>query len=243
MPGSDRAMERVTPPCHAEVRLAFRFPEAGLQFLRDLAENNDKTWFEANRDRYEAEVATPARALVGEVNAVLRDIAPSHVTEPSKALSRIHRDVMFSKDKAPYNTRLWAAFTRADVPRDRSAAFYVGLAPEGCDVGAGVWMPPKDRMDALRTHIAENHERLRAIVEAPPFAATYGPLKGEASKRVPEPWPADHPAAPWLVLQGGHVRYPLAPSVVTSPDLVAVIAAHFGQLAPLVAFMDEALAR
>lgn len=223
--------------------MAFQFPEAGLQFLRELAENNNKDWFEANKARYEEHVALPARGLVGAVNEVLRGIAPAHVTDPSKALNRIHRDVRFSKDKAPYSTRLWAAFSRSDVPRDRSAAFYVGLSPEGCDVGAGVWMPPKDRMDALRTHIAENHDRLRGIVGEESFAAIYGPLRGETSKRIPDPWPADHPAAEWLVLQGGHVRHDLGAAAATSPELIPAIGAHFVRLAPLVAFMDEALAR
>lgn len=222
--------------------MPFQFPEAGLQFLRDLAENNDKDWFSQNRQRYEDHVQAPARALVAAINEALLDIAPAHVTEPARALNRIHRDIRFSKDKTPYNTHLWATFSRSDVPRDRTAAFYIGISTDGCGVGAGVWMPPKDRMEALRTHIAANHEQLREIVEDPAFAATYGPLAGEAYKRVPKPWPADHPAAAWLVLKGGHVRCELGPKLTTSPELIPTVAGHFARLAPLVAFMDDGLA-
>jgi uncharacterized protein (DUF2461 family) len=43
------------------------FPAKGLQFLRELAENNDPAWFKPRREEYEAHVRGPMVALVADL--------------------------------------------------------------------------------------------------------------------------------------------------------------------------------
>ena len=72
------------------------FRPAAFRFLRDLARNNEKTWFEANRDVYEREVQEPMRLLVEPLDARLGSIAPEIVGDPKRSMFRIHRDIRFS---------------------------------------------------------------------------------------------------------------------------------------------------
>ena len=86
------------------------FRPAALTFLRGLARNNKREWFEANRERYETEVKRPLQVLVEEIDARLGEIAPEMVGNPKRSIFRIYRDVRFSKDKSPYKTNAAAWF-------------------------------------------------------------------------------------------------------------------------------------
>ena len=93
------------------------FRPAAFQFLRDLARNNEKAWFDANRDVYEREVREPMRRLVETLDAKLGSIAPEIIGDPKRSMFRIHRDIRFSKDKSPYKTNAGAWLYHRDAGR------------------------------------------------------------------------------------------------------------------------------
>ena len=85
-------------------------PEAGLHFLKELAENNNRPWFEAHKKAYQSQVEEPAVALVIALGERLKTLSPNLIydtrTNGTGSLMRIHCDIRFSKDKTPYrNTR------------------------------------------------------------------------------------------------------------------------------------------
>lgn len=217
------------------------FPQAGLDFLRDLADNNSKEWFQANKKRYERDFKIPGRALIAAINDELESISPDHVTPPNKAVSRINRDIRFSKDKTPYHTKLWGSFMDASVPKSHGAGFYFGFDLESVGVGCGAWMFPKERLEGMRSYFAATQPEFDALLAAPSFAA-YREISGDAYKRVPKPWPADHPAADLLKLKGIHTRRSFELSTITSPDFVPTIATEFAVMAPFVAYLSRGLA-
>ena len=216
-------------------------PAATIQFLRDLSANNTKEWFQANKKRYEAELKQPARAIVAEVNAALGQLSPAHATEkPFKALNRINRDIRFSKDKTPYNTRVWAGYHNQTVPKGHGAGYYFGFSPDGFGIGCGAWAPPKDALANLRAHIAANHEQLKAALDALPDG--YGELDGDKLKRVPKPFDPDHPAGEWLKHKGFHTRIEFDVEEALRDDFVDLVLSHFGHMQPIVNFLDEGMA-
>ena len=77
------------------------FSQQGLNFLQQVRIENDKEWFEANRDVYDRELLTPFRSLVAELSPAMLAIDPLFETRPAigKTLSRIHRDTRFSHDR------------------------------------------------------------------------------------------------------------------------------------------------
>src|SRR5205807_4936959 len=139
------------------------FRPAAFQFLRDLARNNQKAWFEANRDVYEREVRDPMRLLVETLDAKLGSIAPEIVGDPKRSMFRIHRDVRFSKNKSPYKTNAGAWLYHRDAGRK------VGRVDEGpttCFMAGGIWMPARPTLLRIREAIAAQPTALARLTSA-----------------------------------------------------------------------------
>ena len=183
------------------------FTPAALTFLRGLAKNNNKEWFEAHRAEYESEVRAPMRDLIGEMDARLAKFAPEIGGDPKRSMFRIHRDIRFSKDKSPYKTHAacWfhhkRATSRVGSEADAgSAGFYFHLEPRRSMVGAGLWMPPRPQLNTLRDAIAEDPAGFDRVAKG--LSKRYGGLDDEAVlKRMPRGFADDHPAAKWLRYQ------------------------------------------
>jgi len=89
------------------------FPQT-LDFLQNLGVHNDKAWFETHRREYEEYLLEPLKALVAELAGFMLAIDQNFVTAPGRAVSRIHRDTRFSRNKSPYKTTMWITFKTAD---------------------------------------------------------------------------------------------------------------------------------
>ena len=223
-------------------------PDA-FRFLRDLARNNEKTWFEAHRDVYEHEVRGPMRQLVETVDAKLASIAPEIVGDPKRSMFRIHRDVRFSKNKVPSKTNAGAWFYHREAGRTvgttgegGGAGFYFHIDPTRCFTAGGLWMPARPTLQRIREAIADRPAALARLTHAPGFRRRFDGLSEEAKlRRVPRDFPPDHRAAEWLKLQSFTASAPIEQSVVTSPRLVDRLCRDFERLVPLVRWLNRAL--
>src|SRR5437016_5646123 len=112
------------------------FPVEALTFLRALARNNDREWFQPRKETYEAKVKAPMLALIESINAELMDFAPEHVTDAKKAFYRIYRDTRFSADKTPYKTHIAAIFPRKGLVKHACAGYYFQVSPKGVGIAA-----------------------------------------------------------------------------------------------------------
>src|SRR2546428_7957616 len=113
---------------------AMPFTTTTLRFLRGLARNNRKPWFDAHRAEYEAVLQAPMRRLIEEMDARLARFAPEIIGDPRRSMFRIYRDIRFSKDKSPYKTHA-ACWLHHRDGRSGEAAFQ--RAGRGGDVEAG----------------------------------------------------------------------------------------------------------
>jgi len=225
------------------------FRPAAFQFLQDLARNNQKPWFEANRDVYERELREPMRQLVEALDARLAGIAPEIVGDPKRSLFRIHRDVRFSANKAPYKTNAGAWLYHRDAGRKvgregegGGAGFYFHIDTTTCFMAGGIWMPAPPALLRIRAAIAVQPTVLTRLTSAPSFRRRFDGVSEEVKlSRVPRGFPSDHPAAEWLKLQSFTARAPIARGVVTSPRLVDSLCRDFALLVPLVRWLNRAL--
>src|SRR4051794_39617957 len=214
-------------------------PEA-IEFLADLAANNERTWFQARKADYERLLKEPLEELCVALEAEFRarDL-PLHA-DPVKSPFRIYRDTRFSKDKSPYKTHLAASFAWAgdgvDDASGRShnenvhaSGGYFHLQPGEIYVGGGIWHPDAAWLTAFRNRIVSDEAGFRSIVEDPTFANAFGRVSddGESLKRVPPGFPADHPAADLLRLKNVTFGRRLSDDEATSPGLPAVLAESF----------------
>jgi uncharacterized protein (TIGR02453 family) len=225
------------------------FKPAAFRFLRDLERNNEKAWFEANREVYEREVREPMRRLVETLDARLGSIAPEIVGDPKRSMFRIHRDVRFSRNKSPYKTNAGAWLYHRDagrkVGRDGEgggAGFYFHIDPTTCFMAGGMWMPARPALLRIREAIDATPTALARLTSAPAFRRRFNGLSDTAKlQRVPRDFPPDHPAGEWLKLESFTARAMIEPSVITSPRLVDRLCRDFELLVPLVRWLNRAL--
>ncbi len=235
-------------PSVAPERFAGFRPDA-LRFLRSLARNNKREWFEANRERYEREVKRPLAVLVEELDARFGEIAPEIVGNAKRSIFRIHRDVRFSKDKSPYKTNAAAWFYHRDAGHSvgtraahGGAGLYFQIAPGDCMIAGGIWMPPSDALKTLRERIADDHESIARILGAPTFRRAFGSLSEESVlTRVPRGFDPEHPAATLLRFKSFTVSRKLDEEDLSSPRLPDVLARQYAKMLPLVRWLNTAL--
>lgn len=163
-----------------------------LDFMRDLAQNNNREWFQSNRKRYES-AKSEFIALVGQVLQNVSAFQPLPNTEVKDCIFRINRDVRFSKNKAPYKLNLAAAIGPGGRHSGR-IDYYIHIQPGNESfIGAGMWQPAPEHLAKFRQEIDYNVESLTDIIEAPEFRAYYPEIWGETMKTAPKGYSADHP--------------------------------------------------
>src|SRR5437867_4250738 len=92
----------------SEMFSGFR-PEA-IQFLADLAENNERSWFQPRKGEYEQLLKHPLEALCVALDEEFRARGLRLSADPAHSPFRIYRDTRFAKDKSPYKTNVGADF-------------------------------------------------------------------------------------------------------------------------------------
>ncbi len=218
-----------------------RFTPKTLAFLRALARNNRREWFQERKERYEEVVRAPMAALVERLAVDFREFAPDLVATPRASMYRVYRDTRFSADKTPLKTHVAAVFPHRLLPKHEGAGLYLEVAPQHVWYGGGMYMPSTSQLHLVREHIAANHRRFRTIVESPAFRRAYGALSGEQLKRVPLGFPKDHPAAEFLKFRQLLAGCEKPAAFATSPGFYRSLVAAFRVLAPLIAFLNAPL--
>jgi uncharacterized protein (TIGR02453 family) len=225
------------------------FTPQSLRFLRALARNNARPWFEAHRREYEVLSRDPMRDLVDEMDVRLARFAPEIVGEPKRSVFRIYRDVRFSEDKSPYKTQAACWFYHRDASHrvgqeshGGGAGFYFQLAPGNSFSGGGIWMPPREALLRLRDAIAERPAAFERTVTAAAVRRRFGGLDEDAMlKRVPRGFAADHPAAKWLRYRSFTLGRAFTDAQAVSPRLPALLESDFALMLPLVRWLNAAM--
>jgi uncharacterized protein (TIGR02453 family) len=215
-------------------------PEA-IQFLADLAENNDRAWFQPRKAEYERLLKEPLEALCVALAERFEARGLPLSADPARSPFRIYRDVRFSKDKSPYKTSASAAFRWAEggemTHQEGDPGGYFHLAPGEAFVGGGMWHPPTAKLTAFRQRVLNDPASVRRILDEPAFARTFGAISVDSLKRVPNGYPADHPEADLLKLKDMTFGHRLADKDVTSPRLPDVLVESFEVAIPVMRFL------
>ena len=218
-----------------------RFSPAALSFLRSLKRHNDRDWFRARRDVYEAELRAPMVAIIERLANDFLGFAPELVASPRVSLYRIYRDTRFSENKAPLKTHIAAVFPWRGLAKHEGAGLYFHVSPSEVWIGGGMYAPPSPQLLQVREHIAANIRRLKRIVEAREFTRTFGSLEGERLQRVPRGFAPDHPAAHYLRFKQFLAGQEHPPSFATTPRFYADLLKVFRVITPLVRFLNQPL--
>jgi len=221
--------------------MATYFSPEALKFLRGLKRNNDREWFQARKDVYERELKTPMLALVGEINEEMLRFAPENVRPPQKAMMRIYRDIRFSKDKRPYKTNVAAWWARTGLEKTSGGGYYFHLSPDEVVIAAGVYMPEREQLLAIRRHLVEHHAELRRVLEGKKLRSLMQEFDGLRLSRPPKGFSADDPAMDLLLCRQWGVAAHLPPETATKPALLKEIVERFKAAAPMVDLLNAPL--
>lgn len=230
-------------------------PEA-IQFLADLAANNDRSWFQPRKAEYERLLKEPLEALVAALAERFERRGIPLRADPAKSPFRIYRDVRFSKDKSPYKTNIGASFpwigeraeqlddtvepgSRAHTSNVHSSGGYFHLSPGEIYVGGGIWHPEKQWLDAFRRRLDTDPGEFRGLIEERTFKQAFGGVgsDGHSLQRVPQGYAPDHPAADLLKLKDVVFGRRLSDDEAESPELPDLLADAWQAAVPVMRYL------
>ncbi|PZF73778.1 DUF2461 domain-containing protein [Taibaiella soli] len=212
-----------------------------LSFLKNLAANNNKPWFDENRTKYEAAKADH-ETLIDSLLKQMTSLEPMLEGQKAKdSIFWIFRDVRFSKDKTPYKAHFGAFFSRGGR-KYPGAGYYLHIEPGGKSfIGGGLWMPENSLLKAVRQEIDYNFEEFTGIVASKQFKKIFREVTGEQLKTLPQGYSADNPAINYLKMKSFTVSHPLADADVTGKDFDKKSVNVFAVLKPFIDFLNRSL--
>ncbi len=219
------------------------FTKETFAFLRDLAENNDREWFQANRSRYEEVMLAPSVRFIMDFGRRLQRISPHFRADPRPvggSLFRIYRDTRFSNDKSPYKTHIGIQFRHAKGKDVHAPGFYLHIEPGNCFAGLGLWHPDGKALRAIRQAIVAHPERWSRAIGDARFTKRLE-LAGDALTRPPRGFDPEHPLIEDLKRKDFIAVAKLTQRAATSKDLVQKYAEICRAGKPMVKFLCEAL--
>lgn len=220
---ADRSVD--IPPRPRLLTVTFTgFPVAALDFYDDLEMDNTRSFWEAHKDIYESAVRAPMQAFVDELAA---EFGPAKLFRP-------HRDVRFSRDKAPYKTHQGAFVTAGP-----ETGYYVQIAPDGFLVAAGAYQIASERLARIRRSIDDDISGIALEKLIKSLTKKGFELGGETLKTAPRGYDAAHPRIGLLRHKAITVgkKYGFE-DVIHTPELVAAVRKDWRAAKPLIEWLD-----
>ena len=202
-----------------------------LDFLAELAVNNNREWFAEHKDWYQrcyvkfVDFSEQYILRLSEIDPTLKGL------QAKDCIWRIYRDVRFSKNKDPYKN-WFGVFPATGVPgqpktwgkKSMRGGYYVHIQPGQCMFAGGIWDPSKELLKALRTEIEANYEEVEQIMGSKSwkkyFAQDFDSYWGTGLKKVPAGFDPEFVHAEWLKHKMYTFSVPLSDEEVSAPDFL-----------------------
>jgi len=213
-----------------------------LDFLKSLKKNNNKEWFDKNKDKYLAakeNVEQLVEALIKSLSVFDKKLIGLKAKD---CVFRIYRDVRFAKDKRPYKTNMGASIS-AGGKKAETAGYYIHFEPGNSFIAGGRWMPSPEHLKKIRQEIDYNSKQLHKILNDKTFKKYYGELDTEHYQltRPPKGYDKDHPDVELLKLNSYIVWHQYKDSEVLSKNFVKEITKGAKIMKPMIDFLNEAV--
>lgn len=216
-----------------------------FKFFRDLKKNNEREWFEKNKDRYKAVVVAPLQDFIIALAPKLEEVSPHFKCDPRPvggSMFRIYRDTRFSKDKTPYKTNAGLQFRHLGGGDFRAPGFYLHLSPGDVFYGGGMYMPEPPALSAVRTLIAEKPAEWKKARDAASIKRAFGGLSDiENLAKPPRGFAPDHPMIEDIKRKSYFVSQESSEEAASKPGFVNDVAKSFADAAPVMTFLCKAV--
>ena len=222
--------------------MAQYFTPATFKFLSQLAKNNERAWFNANKARYLADVQEPALQFIADFAPKLASISKHLTADPRSqggSLYRIYRDTRFSQDKTPYKTHVAMRFGHRTGTGVHAPGLYLHIEPGASYAGAGLWRPETAQARTIREAIVGDPAGWKKATHGKAFTERFT-LDGDSLARPPQGFGPDHPLIEDLKRKDFVAGTHLDDAVVTSDRLLTEYTAICKTAAPFVGFLTRA---
>ena len=212
-----------------------------LDFLKNLDKNNNRDWFQANKQEFEkakADLTDFTAFLIGEVSKFDPNISQ---VLPQDCVFRIYRDVRFSKDKSPYKINL-GSYLSPGGRKSMVPGYYFHLQPGQSFIAGGKHRPDSAELLKIRRAIANETDEFLKILADKTYQKHFGEMHGEKLVKAPKGFPADHKAVEYLKLKDFMAyRELFDDKFLTSKDFPSTLVEYLKEMYPLVKFLRKAL--
>ncbi|MEI6020045.1 MAG: DUF2461 domain-containing protein [Bacteroidota bacterium] len=209
-----------------------------IQFLKSLAKNNNRDWFNANKEKYLAAQENLAQCvdhLILEMNK--HDDIENE--SGKKSLFRIYNDVRFSKDKAPYNARFAFALSRST--KLRRGSYYLSIKPGNSFLACGFFGPNPSDLKLIRDQIAANPDALQKILKSKSIVKNFGALHGDKVATVPRGFDVNQKGIDLIRHKQFILRHTFNDEEILSKDFLKQVNLLFKSQRPFLDYMSEIL--
>ncbi len=214
--------------------------EPTLTFLADLSTHNNKTWFDQNRQAYE----TARDAFESFTNALIDEFRVSDDLQDLSAkdcISRIYRDIRFSKDKSPYKTNMWATIAPGGKKTMR-LGYHVAIQPQGRSILAGgMWEPTTEQLANFRQAIDHHAAEFKQIASDKALLDYFGGIEGEKLKTAPQGYDRSHPEIQLLQYKQVVVVHYFTDQLVLANDFFDRVVIGCHAMRPFLDYLDGIL--
>ncbi len=210
-------------------------------FLKNIKSNNNRDWFEKNKDRY-LEAKEEHEIFIDKI---IKGVAKFDKKIPSEmkakdCVFRIYKDVRFSKDKTPYKTNFGASINPGGK-KSLVAGYYLHIEPGASFIAGGVWMPEPEMLNAIRQEIDYNSDPFFKIIKSASFKKYFKGLDEEGKlKSAPKGFDKDHPHIEILKNKHFIVSHLISDKQLTEKNIDTIIIAGFKAMHPFLEYLREA---
>jgi len=211
-----------------------------LQFLRELEVNNQRDWFDANRERYDKtrnDFLELTAWLIDEIRKFDNEVPKLH---PKDCMFRIFRDVRFSNDKRPFKTNYGSYITRGGR-KAGFAGYYLHLQPGECFIAGGNYMPSPEYLQAIRQEIYYHPQEYLKLLSGEPIKSTFNVHYSDALKTAPKGYPKDWEYIDLIKNRSFGFGHNLSEEEVLSPDFPELCIKYFNIIHPMNRFLNRAI--
>ena len=215
-----------------------KIEKSTLNFIKTLSKNNDRDWFNDNKDLYlmgHENMISFAESLLSKMNA--HDNIEN--VNGKKCLHRIYRDTRFSKDKTPYKSNWGGGLKRATS--GLRGSYYFHIQPGNSFLAGGFWGPNTEDLKRIRQEIEVNSDEFYALIESAQFKSEFGELLGERLKTCPKGFDKEHPAIDLLRLKQFLVKKDFSDGEVLAENFSEKANQTFKEMRPFFDLMSSIL--
>lgn len=220
------------------------FPKELFSFLTELSQNNNREWFADNKERYKQVVVAPMSDFVVAMIPRLKSVSECFVADPRShggSMFRIYRDTRFSKDKSPYKNNIGCHFRHMAGKNAHAPGFYLHIEANELFFGGGIWKPPGNILESIRSAIVNKPDQWETIVNNKSLVKRFGEIKGDKLKRPPRGYAGDLEHIEDIKRKSYFLIQSADPELILSPKFITEVQRNFKSISPFMEFITTAV--